>query len=78
MGCFLFRLIDLSGALKYEGVELDSCLLEEKVRGAVLPDDQDTEATVDPAHSPVPPTQLSVMPGALTVIDVFITSHRSG
>lgn len=70
---FLFRLIDLSGALRYEGVELDSCLLEEKVRGVVLPDDQDTEPTLDPAHLPVvPPTQPSVLtPGALTVSDVI-------
>lgn len=54
-------------------MELDSCLLEEKVRGAVLPDDQDTEPTMDPVRVPVvPPTQLSVLtPGALSVIDVF-------
>ncbi|KAK5850322.1 hypothetical protein PBY51_014581 [Eleginops maclovinus] len=42
-------LVDLSGALKYEGAELDSCLLE-KVEGAVLPDDQEVEPTPDPAH----------------------------
>uniref|UniRef100_H3D7M5 Laminin, alpha 1 n=1 Tax=Tetraodon nigroviridis TaxID=99883 RepID=H3D7M5_TETNG len=60
-------LIDLSGALRYEGAELDSCLLKEKVRGAVLPDDQDAEPTVDPAHLPVvPPTQLT--PGPLTCV----------
>lgn len=73
MVSFLSRLVDLSGALRYEGVELDSCLLVEKVRGAVLPDEQDTDPTVDPAHLPVvPPTQLSVLtPGALTVTGVF-------
>uniref|UniRef100_H3C8W5 Laminin, alpha 1 n=1 Tax=Tetraodon nigroviridis TaxID=99883 RepID=H3C8W5_TETNG len=50
-------LIDLSGALRYEGAELDSCLLKEK----------DAEPTVDPAHLPVvPPTQLT--PGPLTCV----------
>lgn len=67
------RLIDLSGAVRYEGAELDSCLLEERARGAVLPDDQDVEPTNDPAHLPVvPPTHLSALtPRALTVINVF-------
>lgn len=52
-------------------MELDSCLLEEKVRGALLPDDPDSEPTGDPAPLPgAPPTQLSVgTPGALTVRD---------
>ncbi|XP_029935743.1 laminin subunit alpha-1 [Myripristis murdjan] len=61
-------LVDLSGATRYEGVELDSCLLEERVGGAVLPDDQEVEPTPDPAHLPIiPPTQLSALtPGALT------------
>ncbi|KAL7373886.1 hypothetical protein ABVT39_016658 [Epinephelus coioides] len=65
------RLVDLSGALRYEGAELDSCLLEEKVAGAVLPDDQDVEPTPDPVHPPVaPPTHLSALtPGTLTVIN---------
>lgn len=50
-------------------MELDSCLLEERVVGAVLPDDQDLDPTHDPAHLPaVPPTHLSALtPGALTV-----------
>ncbi|XP_067342410.1 laminin subunit alpha-1 isoform X1 [Channa argus] len=53
-------LVDLSRAVRYEGAELDSCLLEEKPGGAVLPDDQDVEPTPDPAHmSVVPPTHLS-------------------
>ncbi|XP_029698573.1 laminin subunit alpha-1 isoform X2 [Takifugu rubripes] len=61
-------LVDLSGALRYEGVTLDSCLLEEAARGAVLPDDPDTEPTMDPVRLPVvPPTPLGVLPpGALT------------
>ncbi|KAM3860333.1 laminin subunit alpha-1 [Diretmus argenteus] len=55
--------IDLSRAIRYEGVELDSCLLEERSGGAVLPDDQEVEPTPDPAHlSVAPPIQL----GALT------------
>lgn len=64
------RLVDLSEAVSYEGVELDSCLLEETARGAVLPDDQDALPTNDPAHLPVvPPTHLSTLtPGALMVI----------
>ncbi|KAK5897644.1 hypothetical protein CgunFtcFv8_015135, partial [Champsocephalus gunnari] len=62
-------LVDLSGALKYEGAELDSCLLE-KVEVAVLPDDQEVEPTPDPAHLPgAPPTHLSAFtPGALTCV----------
>uniref|UniRef100_A0A8P4KAE0 Laminin, alpha 1 n=1 Tax=Dicentrarchus labrax TaxID=13489 RepID=A0A8P4KAE0_DICLA len=47
------------------GVELDSCLLEERDGGAVLPDDQDVEPTKDPAYLPVPPpTHLSCVPEA--------------
>ncbi|XP_030253759.1 laminin subunit alpha-1 isoform X2 [Sparus aurata] len=63
-------LIDLSGAVRYEGAELDSCLLEKRVMGAVLPDDQDVEPTHDPAHLPVAqPTHLSALtPGALTCV----------
>lgn len=69
---FQYRLVDLSGALKYEGVELDSCLLEDIDRGVVLPDDQDMEPTNGPANLPVVlPTHLSALtPGALTVIRV--------
>ncbi|KAM7369500.1 hypothetical protein PAMP_010819 [Pampus punctatissimus] len=60
-------LIDLSGAVRYEGAELDSCLLEERVGGALLPDDQDVEPTPNHAHLPAaPPTHLSALtPGAL-------------
>ncbi|XP_068604397.1 laminin subunit alpha-1 [Brachionichthys hirsutus] len=63
-------LVDLSRAIRYEGVELDSCLLEERVGGAVLPDDQDLDPTHDPAHLPlVPPTHLSALtPGSLTCV----------
>ncbi|KAM4605993.1 laminin subunit alpha-1 [Polymixia lowei] len=62
-------LIDLSGAMRYEGVELDSCLLEERASGALLPDDQEVEPTPDPAQPPVAPTQLSALtPGTLTCV----------
>lgn len=69
---FQYRLVDLSGALKYEGVELDSCLLEDIVKGVVLPDDQDMEPTNGPPNLPVVlPTHLSALtPGVLTVIRV--------
>ncbi|XP_054863033.1 laminin subunit alpha-1 isoform X2 [Amphiprion ocellaris] len=61
-------LVDLSGAMRYEGAELNSCLLEERPGGAVLPDDQDVEPTPDPTHlSVAPPTHLSALTaGALT------------
>uniref|UniRef100_A0A3P8WGE8 Laminin subunit alpha-1 n=1 Tax=Cynoglossus semilaevis TaxID=244447 RepID=A0A3P8WGE8_CYNSE len=55
------RLIDLSGAVRYEGVKFDSCLLQES-EGAVLPDTQDLEPTLDPdpAHlSVATPTHLT-------------------
>ncbi|XP_062236101.1 laminin subunit alpha-1 [Platichthys flesus] len=62
-------LVDLSGALRYEGVELDSCLLQKRV-GAVLPDDQDVEPTPDPTHVyEATPTYLNALtPGALTCV----------
>ncbi|XP_070709007.1 laminin subunit alpha-1 [Pempheris klunzingeri] len=63
-------LVDLSGAVRYEGAELNSCLLERRVGWAVLPDDQDVEPTPDPAHPSVaPPTHLSALsPGPLTCV----------
>ncbi|KAM6900446.1 laminin subunit alpha-1 [Xenentodon cancila] len=61
-------LLDLSATVRYEGAELDSCLLEERAVGAVLPEDLDVEPTPDPAHLPVaPPTLLSALtPGTIT------------
>ena len=61
--------MDLSDAMRYDGVQLDSCLLEERTRGAVLPDDQELEPTPNPSHSAVtPPTQLNTLaPQSLTV-----------
>ncbi|XP_034721226.1 laminin subunit alpha-1-like [Etheostoma cragini] len=71
-GCFQHlvlsgALVDLSGAVKYEGAELDSCLLEERAGGVVLPEEQDVEPTADPAPPPgALPTQLGALTGALT------------
>ena len=62
------RLMDLSGAVKYEGAVPDRCLLEEKDSGAVLPDEQEAEPTPEPV--PPPPHTLSALtPGSLTVRD---------
>ncbi|XP_061568927.1 laminin subunit alpha-1 [Cololabis saira] len=60
-------LLDLSAAVRYEGAELDSCLLEERAMGAVLPEDLDVEPTPDPANLLLaPPTLLSAQtPGAI-------------
>lgn len=70
---FHLRIIDLSGAERYKGAELDSCLLEDRDKGAVLPDDQDVEPTNGPSSlSMAPPTHLSALtPGALTVITLI-------
>ncbi|PWA15691.1 hypothetical protein CCH79_00019580 [Gambusia affinis] len=56
-------LVDLSVAVRYEGAELNSCLLERSTAEAVLPDDLDVEST--PAHLPLtPPTHLSALTAA--------------
>ncbi|XP_072536108.1 laminin subunit alpha-1 [Salminus brasiliensis] len=63
-------LLDLSGAVRYERVDLDSCLLEERPKHIVLPDEDDVESepTAEPTQQPLsPPTELSaVTPGATT------------
>ncbi|KAM9775357.1 laminin subunit alpha-1 isoform 2-T2 [Syngnathus typhle] len=53
------QFIDLSSAVRYKGAALDSCLLEEKTSGAVLPEEEDVEATLKPSHlsAAVPPAQ---------------------
>uniref|UniRef100_A0A3B4FBW2 Laminin subunit alpha 1 n=1 Tax=Pundamilia nyererei TaxID=303518 RepID=A0A3B4FBW2_9CICH len=63
-------LVDLSGALRYEGVKFDKCVLEEKLGDVLLPDDQDVNVTPDPTHLPLPqPTQFGALsPEGLTVI----------
>lgn len=66
-----YRLLDLSAAVKYHNVDMDSCLLEERPKRVLLPDDADLEAepTPDPARTPPPPPgQLNALtPGTLTV-----------
>uniref|UniRef100_A0A673Z070 Laminin, alpha 1 n=1 Tax=Salmo trutta TaxID=8032 RepID=A0A673Z070_SALTR len=44
------KLLDLSAAVKYHNVDMDSCLLEERPKRVLLPDDTDLEAepTLDP------------------------------
>ncbi|XP_028290565.1 laminin subunit alpha-1 isoform X3 [Gouania willdenowi] len=53
-------LVDLSGAVRYEGVELDSCHLVQTSEGAELRDEQNVEPTPHPIHLTVaPPTHLN-------------------
>uniref|UniRef100_A0A8C7M915 Laminin, alpha 1 n=1 Tax=Oncorhynchus kisutch TaxID=8019 RepID=A0A8C7M915_ONCKI len=70
------KLLDLSAAVKYHNVDMDSCLLEERPKRVLLPDDTDLEAepTLDPSRPPPPPpTQLSALtPGTLTWLKRFI------
>uniref|UniRef100_A0A8C8K1V3 Laminin, alpha 1 n=1 Tax=Oncorhynchus tshawytscha TaxID=74940 RepID=A0A8C8K1V3_ONCTS len=65
------KLLDLSAAVRYRNVDMDSCLLEERPKRVLLPDDTDLDAepTPDPARTPSPPPgQLSALtPGTLTV-----------
>uniref|UniRef100_A0A8C7L321 Laminin, alpha 1 n=1 Tax=Oncorhynchus kisutch TaxID=8019 RepID=A0A8C7L321_ONCKI len=65
------KLLDLSAAVRYHNVDMDSCLLEERPKRVLLPDDTDLDAepTPDPARTPSPPPgQLSALtPGTLTV-----------
>ncbi|XP_055037654.2 laminin subunit alpha-1 [Misgurnus anguillicaudatus] len=49
-------LLDLSAALHYENVDMDSCLLQERPRRVLLPDDVETDPTPDPAVPPLTPT----------------------
>ncbi|XP_067107794.1 laminin subunit alpha-1 [Osmerus mordax] len=57
-------LVDLSRAVRYQGVDLDSCLLEERAGRILIPDDPEPEPTPDPAPAlppPPPPTGLSTL-----------------
>ncbi|KAG7488691.1 hypothetical protein MATL_G00037040, partial [Megalops atlanticus] len=59
------ELLDLSSALHYQNVDMDSCLLEARPQRAVLPDDSDLEPepTPGPISPPaVAPTELSNLP----------------
>ncbi|XP_066538803.1 laminin subunit alpha-1 [Hoplias malabaricus] len=59
-------LLDLSGAVRYQSVDMDSCLLEERPKRILLPDEGDIEPTTEPPQRPLsPPTELNaVIPGA--------------
>ncbi|XP_051970169.1 laminin subunit alpha-1 [Xyrauchen texanus] len=48
-------LLDLSGALRYDYVDMDSCLLEERPKRVLLPDDVEVEPTSDPITQPLSP-----------------------
>lgn len=63
------RLLDLSGALHYEDVDMDSCLLEERPKRVLLPDDVEAEPTSDPSARPLSPAaELSALtPGSTSV-----------
>ncbi len=61
--CVWFRLLDLSAALRYENVDMDSCLLEERPKRVVLPDELEAEPTSDPSTRPLSP---SAEPSTLT------------
>ncbi|XP_016098672.1 laminin subunit alpha-1 [Sinocyclocheilus grahami] len=62
-------LLDLSSALRYEDVDMDSCLLEERPKRVVLPDELEAEPTSDPATRPLSPSvELSALtPGSSSV-----------
>ncbi|KAL1006408.1 hypothetical protein UPYG_G00072000 [Umbra pygmaea] len=72
------KLWDLSAAVRYHNIDMDSCLLEERPKRLLLPDDTDLEAkpSLDPAMPPSPPpNQLSAFtPGMLTCVSVDNTS----
>ncbi|XP_043081584.1 laminin subunit alpha-1 [Puntigrus tetrazona] len=50
-------LLDLSAALRYENVDMDSCLLEERPKRVVLPDELEAEPTPDPSTRPLSPPE---------------------
>ncbi|KTG37388.1 hypothetical protein cypCar_00039023, partial [Cyprinus carpio] len=55
-------LLDLSSALRYEDVDMDSCLLEERPKRVVLPDEPEAEPTSDPSTRPLsPPAEPSTL-----------------
>uniref|UniRef100_W5LFW3 Basement membrane-specific heparan sulfate proteoglycan core protein n=1 Tax=Astyanax mexicanus TaxID=7994 RepID=W5LFW3_ASTMX len=65
-------LLDLSGAVKYEQVDLDSCLLEERPKHIVLPDEGDVESepTAQPTLRPLPPhTELNAASPGCAAMD---------
>lgn len=55
--------------LHYEDVDMDSCLLEERPKRVLLPDDVEVEPTSDPSTRPLSPAaELSALtPGSTSV-----------
>ncbi|KAJ8279563.1 hypothetical protein COCON_G00066290, partial [Conger conger] len=61
------ELLDLSSALRYQNVDMDSCLLEERPKRMVLPDDGDLEP--EPTPGPVqPPAVASTAQSTLPLV----------
>lgn len=79
-------LLDLSAALHYENVDMDSCLLHERPRRVILPDDVEAEPTPDPAARPLTPdpaelaavTAHSTSCVAMDDMDSIPESHQFG
>ncbi|XP_067290870.1 laminin subunit alpha-1 [Pseudorasbora parva] len=78
-------LLDLSAALLYEGVDMDSCLLEERPKRELLPDEVEAEPTSDPSTRPLSPAaELSALtPGSTSCVsadqtDSIPESHQFG
>uniref|UniRef100_A0AAY4A6X9 Laminin subunit alpha-1 n=1 Tax=Denticeps clupeoides TaxID=299321 RepID=A0AAY4A6X9_9TELE len=80
------KLLDLSSAVSYQGVDMDSCLLEERPKRVVLPDeggDQEDETTAAPTQLPEAQPTEAVTPGSTscTAMDSTATlteSHQFG
>uniref|UniRef100_A0A4W4DP19 Laminin, alpha 1 n=1 Tax=Electrophorus electricus TaxID=8005 RepID=A0A4W4DP19_ELEEL len=75
-------LMDLSGAVKYERVDMDSCLLEERPMRVLLTDEGDTEpeAMSELGHKPVSEaTELNaVTPGSAACVALDHSRHIPG
>ncbi|XP_062847310.1 laminin subunit alpha-1 [Trichomycterus rosablanca] len=80
-------LLDLSSAVRYKGVDMDSCLLEERPKRPLLPDEGDVEpeTTAVPRLGPLsPPSEISaITPGATTCaavdgIENIADAHQLG
>ncbi|XP_072324438.1 laminin subunit alpha-1 [Scyliorhinus torazame] len=54
------ELLDFSGALKYQNIDLDSCLLSE--RPVPEPDERDFEPMLQPTVKPIPPPEKKTTP----------------
>ncbi|KAJ8277568.1 hypothetical protein GJAV_G00076760 [Gymnothorax javanicus] len=81
------ELLDLSSALRYQNVDMDSCLLEERPKRVVVPEDgdQEPEPTPGPLQPPrVAPTDQSSFPllpascGAADQTETVPEAHQFG